>query len=326
MKYFNIRKLTFRNFCHLGKLKCGKLIGKGSNADVYECSIRKKKYLVKKISFDSTVCYIRRTDENYSLKVFRNKLVDQEIVDNVDLPCQPFAYGYQTIDTDSAKKLILSTSFVNESIVSGLVSNLPFFVRTEDAFAGYKHGNIVMEHAGTPLNTFLKDNELSVDEIKSIVQQVMIALTWAQHKYFFKHHDLHTGNIFVQKMDIPFEYDLPNGEKVRLKSNKYLAKIGDFGFSSATYNNLRYGRCDLHLNIEGREWGKWNNFLSSNTGYDVIMFLGFLSNDVMNEEAQKFAKDVFKFAKKKTRVSKLCLRPLSENDTNPTEILNFIKL
>lgn len=327
-KLLNIRKLTFRTPCPIGKPVLLKKLGSGSNAIVYSAQVGKKFVLVKRISFHSTEVFMKTKE--YSLKVIRNKPIKNLkhiIFDPSDAPCTPFAYGYIELNCDNANKMIVSSSYINEAMVGSLISDLPFFCKTLTAYSGFRHGHILMDYAGKPLDEYMEN--LNLDETLSIIQQVMIGLMWAQDKYKFKHHDLHIGNVFLsEKTVFPLEHELPNKEKITLKSNKYYVQIGDYGFASATDpdTNIRYGRCDMHLNSSGTKyWGKWSNKLEGNEGYDILLFLGFFYDEMENSKIRKILKDLYLTMKQKTRISKSHLRPLSNSTIKPYDVLTFIE-
>jgi len=327
MKYFNIRKLTFRHPCPLGKLKLGKVIGKGSNAIVHSCEIRKKQYLVKRINFKTTNCFM--VSSEYDSQIVRNHKINNEIIDIPNVPCRPFSYGYKDHSKDDANKIILSTSYIHEAMIGNLVSEIPFFAKTIAAYSGYRHGNIIMDYAGKPVDFFLDDMDL--DDLKSVIQQVMIGLHIAQEKYKFKHHDLHIGNVFLEKIDPSYKfeskYKLNEDIEIQLKTLKYKVCIGDFGFSSATNpeTKVRYSRCDFHLNTSGAKyWGKWDANLGNNTGYDILLFLGFLLEEIVIPDHKEYVRKLYMKMKRRTRVSKSHLRPLTMNDSKPLDVLNYI--
>lgn len=323
---FKIRNLSFRSKCPLGKLHIQKLIGKGTNATVYACKAGLKHCLIKRINFHVIECYIKA--EKYSLNIFRNKFIKDinDICIDVSEPCQPFSYGYTEYNDDNANKLILSTTYINEVMVGLLISDIPFFVKTFAGFSSYRHGNILIEYGGEPLEDHLDD--MNMEDIQSVIQQVMIGLFWAQFKYKFKHHDLHIGNVFVKKnVDFPVTYSLPNGDSITLKSNKYKVSIGDYGFASATDPNtkIRYGRCDIHINTKNSVgWGKFDNTLQGNTGYDILMFLSFLKEEIVIEDHKMYVDTILKKFKKRTRISETHLRPQNKSLITPLEILKFI--
>lgn len=136
------------------------------------------------------------------------------------------------------------------------------------------YGNIAMEDAGVSLNECI--DKLSLEELQSVVCQVLVALSWAQKLVQFKHHDLHTGNVFVIRKNVQSEWKTPNGVILRLPATSVRAIIADFGLSAATDPTTLTRHCRIDysfLAVGSKAWGIWEHELMGNEGYDAVVFL-----------------------------------------------------
>jgi len=179
---------------------------------------------------------------------------------------------------DSATTLQLGDEFFTEAKVGSIIRTVnddlprPVFCTHRAFWRTHFCGYIAMDFAGKSLEEVMPS--LLLPQLQSIVYQVLIALQWAQHRVQFKHHDLHTGNVFVKFSKVPFDWVTCSEDIVTLPCNSVQAVIADFGFSSASFKNVRYGRMDFSLlDLDGKAWGKWNNDLQDNAGYDAAVFL-----------------------------------------------------
>ena len=134
----------------------------------------------------------------------------------------------------------------------------------------------------------LSDWELSSSRLQSVVVQVMIALYWAQHLHHFKHHDLHSSNVFFHDEQVPEVWTLPDGRRVRLPDTSIRAVIADFGHASFTDNGYRFTRMDVKDLDVGPAWGRWNSRLEGNEGYDLAVLVDTLLAEVDAKPSRLF--------------------------------------
>lgn len=238
-------------------------------------------------------------------------------------------------DEDGARVISRGNEFVTEVEVSRCLQSfvnpflpLPTFCVAKASWKTANYGNIAMEFAGETLRDCL--DSLSEDELRSVTLQVAVALAWAQDKIHFKHHDLHTQNIFVLRKKVPQRWSLPSGFVVNLPATNVQAQISDFGLSSATDPTAftRHCRIDFDsLNVENKRiWGDWNNTLKNNEGYDFLFFV-FEAKDVKNEANARFFRTIveaYKLLCPGIRMSKKEGRPLISVPVSPEQILRHI--
>jgi hypothetical protein len=126
----------------------------------------------------------------------------------------------------------------------------------------------------------IADLILPLNSMISIVIQVLVALCWAQKICHFKHHDLHSENVFVKFCKVQEEWPLPDGSSIRVPDTGVQAVIADYGQSAITRENKRFSRADTEdLKVDNGKWGAWNSILQGNEGYDMAVFLHNLQAD-----------------------------------------------
>ncbi len=143
---------------------------------------------------------------------------------------------------------------------------------------------IMMERSeGSPLTKM--SHEYSLDMLVGLLAQILWTLSRFQ-RLGIMHHDLHTGNVFVEKMGSPVTWKLcygPSQADFVMIDTKYMAKIFDWDHScivphekntSVKVENMDLDRksfCPLH--------GECNTFLK---GRDAAQVLYHLRNDLRN--------------------------------------------
>jgi hypothetical protein len=82
-------------------------------------------------------------------------------------------------------------------------------------------------------NYIKANNKISEDVLFSIIKQVLLCITIAQHKKNFCHYDLHSNNIMIKKCnkDLVFLYVLDEENQFCVPTFGYYPVIIDFGFS-----------------------------------------------------------------------------------------------
>lgn len=184
---------------------------------------------------------------------------------------------------------VKSNEFFHEAAVSRLVrdhlADIPVFARGRlmDAKLNVRGGKgwlTFQRVPGVELETVV--NDLSVEEMRSIMLQVFAAMCVAQHRIQLKHHDLHLFNVLVHPVQDPADWivELPFGT-VKIPLVGFHASIIDFGLSSATdpKSGRRFVRLDEELLTKPKrdepsdDWGVWGPELDGDTGYDPAMFV-----------------------------------------------------
>jgi hypothetical protein len=256
-------------------------------------------------------------------------------------------YLTDDISRDGATSRILGNEYMNEALIGTLVTHVPcpHFVRTVDAYIDDGVGHLLMDYAGHSLTRVLMD--LSFDQFKSVVLQVLLAIAIGQDTIFLKHHDVHLDNIFVStlrdhtykgknlKDHAVWKYSL-SGKTFYVRHAGLLARLGDFGLASATEpaGKTRFERVDYReLDTGDVEWGAWNGTLQAS--YDMATFLSkfFLEDELSYcpKEFARYAQDLFCILKNLNRessgldiVCSLIGRPLRdcEGQVKPLEFLS----
>lgn len=327
-------------------MKLIRKIGSGNNSSAWSAQFSKgyKRKIVKRIKLSDNDVYCRFAwREAKCLKPrFLLKGVPIEYIRNIsDSPenlqesskycISKLICATGECTQDGAQNLILSNTFLTEvavgyCLVRHVNPYLPSatFCRMENAWITQNYGNIAMQYAGTSLEECI--NDLRLEELQSVVLQVLISLNWAQHKINFKHHDLHTGNVYVSKTLVPWEWKTVSGQRFELPSCALKAVIADFGLSAATDPGtaLRHCRVDYELlGINHCSWGEWSNELRGNEGYDFSVLLLGMVEEVECKEKKKWLKNVEKMFRRlqpRMKFSKRT-RPLQKVGVHPENLL-----
>jgi hypothetical protein len=297
------------------KMKLIKKIGKGENGAVWWATVNGKKRVVKRMKIDYVKVFVGlriKSQRNQPLRGVALKHVS--CVSSVRDEESPyvFHFGHQPYDTDGGDILILGNTFFTEKAV-GECLNLhvnvklpsPIFCIQHESWKSAHHYNISMEYAGEEMGAFL--DILSLDDLKSIVLQILISMAWAQNLCHFKHHDMHPGNIFLEYIPVPQDWSLPNGKCMQL-SGTYCARIADFGLSAITnpVSCTRHARVDYELNsVSHKSWGKWDHIFQGNEGYDIAVFLGCLKDDLESGEKKRWVSKLLKELERNSKPFKI---------------------
>jgi hypothetical protein len=276
------------------KLKLISKIGKGENGSVWWANVNGKRRVVKRMRVEYVKVYVglhTKSQRNQPLRGVALKHISCMSSERDEDSPYIFHFGHQPYDKDGADILILGNTFYTEKAVGECLklhvnSKLPAptFCIQHDSWKSESYYNISMEYAGVEMSKFM--SALTLDDIKSIVYQILIAMAWAQEVCHFKHHDMHPGNIFLEQKEVPLQWTLPDGTTMHV-GGKYLARIADFGLSAITnpVSCTRHARIDYELNsISHKSWGKWDHVYEGNKGYDVAVFLGCLKDDVEGDK------------------------------------------
>jgi hypothetical protein len=351
-----------------GKMFLGPKIGSGCNASVFTAYFPAvdSELIVKRINLEKATVFgrlywqeaglkkppkkqIKVALENHviGLSADFDELIDKENVSSTEIDTEKSCIvqiksiikEHSDVTTvDGAQRLYRGNEYLNEAAVGRVIDETvntklpsPIFCKMLGTWETSAYGNIVMEDAGQSLG----DNmyTLSVNEIKSIVLQVIIGIIWGQHCAHFKHHDLHSGNVFFIKKRIKKRWLLPSGLSVSLPHAGVQAVIADFGLSSITdsRNCTRYCRIDYGiLDVREKGWGTWNEVLKGNEGYDIAVFLQSLCEDChffqseVEEETRNWILNSFKILKSLSpplRMSKKQGRPFKDVSIDMEEFI-----
>jgi len=211
---------------------------------------------------------------------------------------------------------ILSCEYFHE-LIMGLtlretLSDIPVFSRAFLLLADLEKKQLHFSKVGgrngaKELDAVIHD--LHLEELHSIVFQVLVSICIAQKRVKLKHHDLHLGNVMVSSRERPgsWEVQTPVGNfKVPLIG--YDATIIDFGLSSCeSLEGIQLSRLDADLlcmgdsgtssatntSDIGKSWGVWDPELEGDTGYDFSMFIESIVDTVVQERPLNIKKLTF---------------------------------
>lgn len=213
--------------------------------------------------------------------------------------------AYLTTYDDKMKPVkIRLNEFLNEATVGLIVSQtvglkVPHIVMTRDAWIDDAHGHILQDYGGISL--FKNMADLTLQEFKSIVMQMLVTIALGQEACQLKHHDVHLDNVFLNRLKPSdsfngqvlsskpkWSYSLQGSKgpvHISIEHCGILAKLGDFGLSSASLDGVRFERVDYPLlDAAEKEWGEWSGTLEGQKTYDVAVFL---SKFFMDDERSK---------------------------------------
>lgn len=196
----------------------------------------------------------------------------------------------------SESALVKGNEFFHEAAVSRLVqqhlADIPVFSRGLLKTAGWQgssHKAVLtfQRVQGEELERIV--NDMTLEEMRSVMLQVLAAICIAQQRIQLKHHDLHLFNVLItpkEEMEPSvWTVNLPCG-RVDVPLVGLHATIIDFGLSAATdpSTQKRHVRLDEELLMkkprsedsemtDDDDWGVWGPELASDTGYDFVMFV-----------------------------------------------------
>jgi hypothetical protein len=204
------------------------------------------------------------------------------------------AWLRETIDRDGATTLLHLNEYLNESMVGQVLTKFyekhdsgqtasRHFVKTYGSWIDESTGFILQQYGGTSLHKNMTN--LTFDQFKSIIVQVLVALAEGQELLHLKHHDVHLDNVFISYVaEETYEYNI-SGQSFKVPNHGILARIGDFGLASITdpESKTRFERVDMDM-LDGGEvdWGRWSGTLEGQKSYDAVTFL---SKFYMKEES-----------------------------------------
>jgi serine/threonine protein kinase len=237
-----------------------------------------------------------------------------EFADRSDVTVGKVAFLQSSLKTprDGATGLMRLNEYLSEAVVGLIVSKtvkLPNIIKTKEAWIENAEGHILQDYGGISLMKNMAD--LTLDEFKSILVQILCTLAIAQETCHLKHHDVHLDNVFLHHMkdtetfnDINLKskdswaYTVKTSagpKKIVVKHCGILAKLGDFGLASASYKGVRYERVDYGLlDSTESEWGQWSGGLENQKSYDAVVFL---SKFFLDDERSKCPAKLSQYAR-----------------------------
>jgi Fe-S-cluster containining protein len=205
----------------------------------------------------------------------------------------------EAVETSVLKERITLTSarfseFVNESLCHILLTDLvakhltPHLVMAFRSLECENVGYLLQERIDSTLEeTLERDPQIDSRGLASLYLQIFVTLHILQETCGFKHHDLHTDNIFIKKISptmvwkgermdqaTHFQYILGNGVTLCIPNIGYIVKIGDFGIGSMDAFGRRIQRLDMGTHARQPRWGPWDAKLTNCRGYDGQVLMG----------------------------------------------------
>lgn len=198
---------------------------------------------------------------------------------------------------DKLAKEVKSNEFFHEYVLNMLtkkhLSDIPPFSRAcllDAKFNATGESILAFQEVGECTDMEDVVNDMTSEELRSVLLQIFASICIAQKRIQLKHHDLHLGNILISPTkETSWSVELPIGKVVIPIVNLH-ATIIDYGLSSATdpETGNRYVRVDEELLIkvdpaEEDEWGVWGSELQGDEGYDVAMLVESIVEQLFND-------------------------------------------
>jgi hypothetical protein len=299
-----------------GKMKLLKKLGKGVTASAYLCRFTKKynrlTQVVKITALEDDIIYCQDG----------RGLDHRDLVDGNE----ELIWTTQPHFKDGAELMIRTCSWRLERIVGRELQCVnarlpcPIFLPIYQGWTYKLKRYVTMPFAGE----VIADLILPLSSLISIVIQVLVGLCWAQKICQFKHHDLHSENVFVQFRKVPKVWPLPDGSSINLPDTGVQAVIADYGQSAITKDAKRFSKADTNdLKVDDGKWGTWNSILQGNEGYDMAVFLNNLQADCQ-EPANRIFLDALEAAAKSIKFYRMSSygRPYGKVGVNMLKLLN----
>ena len=228
------------NMLNTGVIKVGKYIKKGGMGAIYSIELPfgdKKEYVMKQKldpEYESIDClervpYVFRNNTSLTRK-------EQTIPAN-SYVCENEQYSEYMIGVLVSQLYKNGLTPRSESLYNiNFLDVLSFTTCHEPMYSQY----IFMERITSDLKTA---DDLTQGDLISIVAQLLIAILFYQSIFKISHNDLHTGNIFLERITDKTKYNgryLKDygfisyniyGKEYYVPLGKYLVKIGDWGLS-----------------------------------------------------------------------------------------------
>lgn len=205
--------------------------------DINNSYINKSQIVSKKSNSTCSDCSSRTSDTNsdddeeMSCNVFTD---DEDDEDDGDV-------SYETIDEDASELSSnsdsdLTTSTVDdEEQINLTINKFPVSI-------------ICLEKCEDTLDAHMMDNDVSVNEWKSILMQIIMTLITYQKVFNFTHNDLHTNNIMYVPTNKKHLYYKFNDVIYKVPTFGKIYKIIDFGRAIYKLNDFTYCSDSFHKN------------------------------------------------------------------------------
>lgn len=290
-------------------------------------------------------------------KVFNDREDAEDYLRRRQLPAT--SYEHRKLGSFIGDRAAMFTEFRLESLCSLFVSQLaktqtPHIMVAFEALQHDNTGYLLLERIDCTLDDLLNeprveqrwlhlDNELSNEALAALILQTLVGLATVQSTCGFKHHDLHSGNVFVKLIDedtkfkgeplstaTHFHYHV-DGHDLYVPNYGMLAKLGDFGMSSLTVHGKRLQRLDMDcFNDDVDKWGAWNANYEGERGYDTQTLFADMPVDGRHRNNRPLRK-LIKFVRtaamgKRGRVTPKKSRPLPGHVSNQpaSSLLNYV--
>jgi hypothetical protein len=115
---------------------------------------------------------------------------------------------------------------------------------------------ICLEQMENTLDSYMMENNISSEEWKSILLQIIMTLLCYQKKFEFTHNDLHTNNIMYNKTNKQFLYYKVENKYYKVPTFGKIYKIIDFGRSVYRFKNKLF--CSDNYYDDGEATTQYN--------------------------------------------------------------------
>lgn len=234
--------------------------------------------------------------------------------------------------------------FVTESLCHLLITDLvaagvtPHLTMAFRAVQKDSEGYLILERITGTLEDILQSHiTLTAGDVAGFYFQTLFTLHILQEACRFKHHDLHTENVFLRAIDdamewkgqklkdaTHFEYCLADDVRLYLPNRGFIVKLGDFGMASMDIYGRRLQRLDMETYATDPDWGDWNSTFVGYEGYDMQVLMGAppfdTSSHRMNDERlQQFMRHLRRAVQGGNgKLTRRRLRPLSGHVSRET--------
>lgn len=195
--------------------------------DLNNSYISKSQVIYKKTNSTCSDCssrtsYTNTHDEEMNSNVFTDDEDDYDKVGSCEM--------YSDSNSD-----LTTSSLDNEEQINLTINKFPISI-------------ICIEKYEDTLDSHMVDNDISVDEWKSILIQIIMILIAYQKVFHFTHNDLHTNNVMYVHTNRKFLYYKFKNTIYKVPTFGKIYKIIDFGRAIYKLNDLTYCSDSFHKN------------------------------------------------------------------------------
>ena len=197
-------------------------------------SYSKKSPTTSNISHKScSDCSSRTSDTNTDDEMSCNVFSDDEDDGNENV-------SYETIDDDASElsdcdSILTTTTASCEEQINLTINKFPVSI-------------ICLEKCENTLDDYMIDEDISNDEWRSILMQVIMTLITYQKVFNFTHNDLHTNNIMYVSTNKKYLYYKYDNVIYKVPTYGKIYKIIDFGRAIYKFNDFLYCSDSFHKN------------------------------------------------------------------------------